>query len=149
MKLIPPLVCSLALGALAAPAYGALGGDSASVRAELLQMKGALRLTAGAGFTVHEISFPSGTLVREYLSPDDRVFAVSWRGGGIPDLRQLLGGYYAEFAQAAGAAPRNRHHLAIERPGLVVQSGGHLRAFYGRAWAPALLPANFSVSSID
>ncbi len=149
MKLIPPLLCSLALSALAAPAFGGLGGDSASVRADLLQMKGALRISPGAGFTVHEITFPSGTLVREYLSPADRVFAVSWRGAGIPDLRQILGSYYGEFTQAVSAAPRNHHHLAIERPGLVVQSSGHLRAFYGRAWAPDLLPPNFSIASID
>ena len=150
MKLTGSLVCSLALSVLAAPAFGGLGGDSTSVQADVVRMRGALRITPNPGFTVHEISFSSGTVVREYLSPDDRVFAVSWRGSGIPDLRQMLGGYYDQFAQAASTAHRgNHHHLTIERPGLIVQSSGHLRTYFGRAWAPDLLPPNFSVASID
>jgi hypothetical protein len=150
MKLIPPLVCCIALSALAAPAFGGLGGDAASVESDLVRMRGALRVTAGAGFTVHELTFASGVLVREYLSPDSRVFAVSWRGPGIPDLRQMLGSYYDQFAQAASSARRgDRHHLTIEQPGLVVQSSGHMRAFFGRAWAPGLLPRNFSTARID
>jgi hypothetical protein len=38
--------------------------------------------------------------------------------------------------------------MRVEQPGLVVESNGRMRAFYGRAWDPALLPANFSVADI-
>src|SRR2546429_3562661 len=52
----------------------------------------------------------------------------------IPDLRQMLGGYYGQYEQAASAPHLGGHrHLAIEQPGLVVQSSGRMRAFYGRA----------------
>jgi len=150
MKLIGSVACSIALCSLAAPALGGLGGDAASIHSDLVKMHGALRVTAGAGFTVHEFTFASGTVVREYLSPDNRVFAVSWRGSGIPDLRQMLGSYYDQYAQAPRTARRgDRHHLAVEQPGLVVQSSGHMRAFFGRAWAPDLLPRNFSIATID
>ncbi|TLY77054.1 MAG: DUF2844 domain-containing protein, partial [Gammaproteobacteria bacterium] len=116
----------------------------------LARMKGALRISASAGFTVHEITSSNGTVVREYLSPDGKVFAVTWRGPGIPDLRQMLGDYYGQYAQAASAPHLGGHrHLAIEQPGLVVQSSGRLRSFFGRAWAPDLLPQNFSVSAIN
>ena len=151
MKLIRPVVCSLAVAVtVAAPAFAALGGDATSVQADLVKMKGALRTTSSAAFTVHEITTSYGTVVREYLSPGDKVFAVSWHGPVIPDLRQMLGTYYGQYEQAASAPHLGGHrHLAVERPGLVVQSSGRMRAFSGRAWAPDLLPQNFSVSDIN
>ena len=151
MKLTRTAVCSIVVAvSVAAPAFASLGGDGTSVQADLVRMKGALRITSTAGFTVHEITTSYGTVVREYLTPADKVFAVSWRGPVIPDLRQMLGGYYGQYEQAASAPHLGGHrHLAIEQPGLVVQSGGRMRAFHGRAWAPDLLPQNFSVSDIN
>jgi hypothetical protein len=150
MKLTRTAVCSIVVAAtVAAPAFAALGGDATSVQADLVKMKGALRITSSAGFTVHEITTSHGTVVREYLTPGDKVFAVSWRGPVIPDLAQMLGSYYAQYEQAASAAHTGHRHLAIERPGLIVQSSGRMRAFFGRAWAPDLLPQNFSVSNIN
>ena len=151
MKLIRTVVCSLVLAlSVASPALAALGGDATSVQSDLVKMKGALRVTSSAGFTVHEITTSNGAVVREYISAAGKVFAVSWRGAGIPDLRQMLGDYYGQYAQAAsGPHLGGHHHLAIEQPGLVVQSSGHMRAFVGRAWAPDLLPQNFSASDIN
>ena len=61
-----------------------------------------MRVTTNAAVTVHEIATTYGTSVREYrLGADGKVFAVSWSGPVIPDLRQVLGSYYAQFAQAA------------------------------------------------
>ncbi|HJX21318.1 MAG TPA: DUF2844 domain-containing protein, partial [Steroidobacteraceae bacterium] len=81
MKLTRTAVCSILVAVtVAAPAFAALGGDATSVQTDLVKMKGALRITASAGFTVHEITTADGTVVREYLSPADKVFAVSWRG---------------------------------------------------------------------
>jgi hypothetical protein len=151
MKLIRPAVCSIVVAVtVAAPAFAALGGDGTSVQTDLARMKGTLRMTSTAVFTVHEITTESGVVVREYVSPGDKVFAVSWRGPLIPDLRQMLGGYYGQFQQAASAPHLGGHrHLTIREPGLVVQSSGRMRAFSGRAWAPDLLPQNFSVSDIN
>jgi len=151
MKRTRTAFCSIVLAvSVAAPAFAALGGDGTSVQADLARMKGALRITSSAGFTVHEITTSNGAVVREYLTPGGKVFAVTWRGPGIPDLRQMLGNYYGQYAQAASAPHLGgHHHLAIERPGLVVQSSGHMRSYVGRAWAPDLLPQNFSVSDIN
>ena len=151
MKLIRPAVCSIVVAVtVAAPAFAALGGDATSVQADLVRMKGALRTTSSAAFTVHEITTSSGTVVREYLSPGDKVFAVSWRGPVIPDLRQMLGTYYGQYEQAASTPHVGGHrHLAIDQPGLVMYSSGRMRAFFGRAWAPGLVPQNFSVNQIN
>ena len=152
MSLKKPLrtaVCSviLAAGPFAAAVAG-LGGDASSVESDRARLKGAVRVTPQANFAVHEISTENGLQIHEYLS-SGKVFAVSWRGPGIPDLKQMLGSYYGQFAQAASAPHYNRHHLNIETPQVVVQSSGHLRSFFGRAWVPALLPQNFSVDQIN
>ena len=149
MKLTPTLVCSIALAAAAAsPALAALGEDVSSVGADLARMKGALRVTSTSAYTVHEITSADGTVVREYLSPQGMVFALSWHGPFMPDLRQVLGSYYGEYEQAASAPHYGHRHLAVEEPGLVVQSSGRLRAFSGRAWVPGMVPADFSVDEI-
>ncbi len=151
MKLTGAFFGSMVLtGIVAAPAFAALGGDSTSVQADIARMKGALRITSAAGVTVHEITTSYGTVIREYITPGDKVFAVSWRGPVNPDLRQMLGDYYPQYEQAASVPHAGGHrHLAIEQPGLVVQVTGRLRAFQGRAWVPSLLPQNFSVTDIN
>jgi hypothetical protein len=149
MKPTRVLFCSFAAALIAAPALAALGGGASSVAADSAHMKGTVRVSPQANFTVHEIETSAGIVVHEYLSLDDKVFAVSWRGAGIPDLRQLLGSYYGSFEQAASTTTHNHHNLAVQTPDVVVQSSGHTRAFSGRAWAPALLPQNFSPNDIN
>jgi hypothetical protein len=149
MKLPCALLATIAAVCVSAPALAALGGDATSVESDRARMKGALRVAPGVDYDVHEIQTPSGTVIHEYVSAQGKVFAVSWRGPGLPDLRQMLGSYYDEFAQATTQPHYNHHHLSVRTPGVVVESSGHMRSFSGRAWAPALLPQNFSVKDID
>lgn len=149
MKLIHLAVPVLASALFAAPALAGLGADAASIHSDLARMKGTLRMTSTEAYTVHEITTSYGTVVREYISPADKVFAVSWRGPVIPDLRQMLGAYYGQYQQAASAPHLGHRHLAIDQPGLVVHSSGRMRAFFGRAWVPSLVPQSFSVTEIN
>jgi uncharacterized protein DUF2844 len=150
MKQTPTALCAALVAAgIAAPAFAALGADSTSVQSDLARMKGSLRVTAAAAFTVHEITANSGTVVREYVSADDKVFAISWHGPFMPDLQQILGGYYPQFLQAASAPHSGHRHLTVTQPGLVVESNGRMHAFYGRAWAPDLMPKTFSAADIN
>jgi hypothetical protein len=136
--------------AAAGPAFATLGGGVASIEADRARLQGRVQVTTVAGFTVHEITTASGTRVREYLTADGAVFAFTWRGPFIPDMRQLLGTYYEQYAHAAREAhPLGRRHLSVQLPGLIVESSGHMRAFTGRAWDPALLPQNFSLSNLN
>jgi Protein of unknown function (DUF2844) len=148
MKLPRTLFCMAAAVCVSAPALAALGGDAASVETDRVSMKGALRVTPTVDYSVHEIQTPAGIVIREYVSGAGQVFAVTWQGPGIPDLRQMLGSYYTEFAQARSEPHYNHHHLAVRTAGVVVESSGRTRAFFGRAWAPALLPQNFSLKDI-
>jgi len=133
------------------PARAALGGDAASVDTDVAKMKGQKRATATGGYTVSEITLPSGTVLREYVSPGGKVFAVTWNGMTPPDLQQTLGTYY-ETVKAAASAARHagagHNHLTIRQDDLVVISGGHMRSLRGKAYVPSLLPPNFQLDEI-
>jgi len=133
------------------PAWAALGGDLSTVQADQVHMRGSLRTTVAAAYTVHEIESTSGVVVREYVSSAGKVFAIAWQGPWPPDMRQLLGSYFDPYIQAARARSgpgMARRPLMIEQPGLVVQVGGHPRSFVGRAYIPDQLPSNVTAEEI-
>jgi hypothetical protein len=136
-------ISGVALLMLAAPvtAPAALGGDAASVQADQKQLRGTLRFAVRGGerFVVHELQAPSGTVVRQYAAPNGIVFGVAWQGPSMPDLRKVLGGYFQQYVEAAKSR-RGRAPLLIQQPGLVMRSGGHMRAFHGQAYDPRILP---------
>jgi hypothetical protein len=137
--------CLVASGVLIAAltpciAAAALGEPEASVQTDALQLRGSIHVTEHSGFRLHEIQLPSGTLVREFVGADGKVFAVAWRGPAAPNLRQMLGRYFEPFAAAAGTHRTDHSHLQIQTGDLVVQAGGHMRAMAGRAYLPQGVP---------
>lgn len=147
--------CGLAIALLALglpfPAFAALGASLDSVQADQVHLKANVKITEADAYTIHEMTAPTGTVVREYVSLDGRVFGVSWRGPFIPDMQQLLGSYFQHYSQAAKAERERRvgrSPLYIQEPGLVVQTGGHMRAYFGRAYDPGLLPAGVSANDV-
>jgi Protein of unknown function (DUF2844) len=147
------LAAIVSIGCAAPSAVAALGDSVQSVTADQQRMAGQLRTlpqTAGANFTVQEIAAPSGVTVREYVSPDGIVFAVSWRGPVPPDLSTLLGSYYDQYKAAAAAskARQGLHHLTVQTDQVVVQTGGHMRDMWGRAFVPVLVPPGVDKTEI-
>ena len=147
------LFLTLLQGALA---YAALGGSpsdfgGAPITARRLAAAGAnAAADADAVYTVSQSTLDSGTVVREYSDAAGKVFAVSWRGPTLPDLRTLLGEKFAVMNGAAGQRTRAGHsQLALAQSDLVLVSGGHMRAFAGHAWLPGALPAGFDTATID
>jgi len=136
---------------IALPAFAGLGEAASSVEADQVHMQGALRSTQTQAYAVHEITAAPGTVVREYVSTSGKVFAVALQGPWPPDMRQILAGYFEQYHQAVQTQANSRagrRPLLIEQPGLVVQSGGHMRSFAGRAWVPEMLPPGVSREEI-
>jgi len=130
-------------------AWAALGGDIASVDQDRMQMKASVPVKIAAEkFQVHEMTLTSGTRVREYITTMGTVFAVTWRGQTIPDLRQLMGSYFDTFTNAAKSQDSQHSHLTIRQDDLVVHSGGHMRAYMGSAYVPTLLPMGVTEADI-
>jgi hypothetical protein len=145
------LVSSVFVVGTSFPAWAALGGDIASVQADQVHMQGTRRVTTAAAYTVHEIQGASGTGVREYVSSEGKVFAVAWQGPYLPDMRQLLGSSFEQYAQAAKAQRSTRMRRGprlIEEPGLTVEMSGHPRSFSGRAYIPGMLPQGVPAEDI-
>jgi len=140
----------LLVGALSCPALAALGGDVTSVEADQAHMKASLDVKQAEGYAVHALRAPGGTVVSEYVSPAGRVFAVAWHGPFFPEMQQILGSYFQQYSAALQARKRvyGHHPLNLEQSGLVVQTGGHMRAYIGRAYIPEMLPAGLKAEEI-
>jgi len=144
------LTAASALPAL--PALAALGDNVASVSNDRLHLHAQLKgVTSSVGFTVHEIEAPPGITIREYISPNGTVFAVSWTGPLKPDLSQLLGSYFSQYVSASSSVRHSaatRRHFEVKQPDLIVQSNGRMRAFHGRAYVPSLMPSGVTPADI-
>jgi hypothetical protein len=142
------LLCLLVQG-LPQPARAALGVSADSVEADRVSMKGLTRPAPTTTLQKQELQLPSGTVVTEYLGSDGVVYAVTWRGPSLPNLRQILGNFFANYQEAA-AAPVVRHRLVrVESPNVVIESSGKMRAFVGRAWVPSMLPSGVTPADIQ
>jgi hypothetical protein len=123
-------------------ARAALDGPPSDVPASRVQRTPATT-SAGVAYTDISRTVKSGTVVHEYVDASGQVFAVSWSGPFKPNLQRLLGRHFDRLAQAKGTPEANRARVNIDTSDLVVQSGGHMGAFEGRAWLPSRLPAGF------
>ncbi|MFI5183421.1 MAG: DUF2844 domain-containing protein [Vicinamibacteria bacterium] len=149
-----PVVAVLFLAALVSPssALASLGGDVATVEADRDEMQGSRTISASRSYSVHELKAPTGTVIREFVSPDGIVFAVAWQGPFMPNLRQLLGDYFEPFSEAAQAQRAHRpgrRPMLVQGAGFVVESGGPMRALFGRAYIPDRLPAAMDEGGIQ
>jgi len=141
----------LMISAFCLPAMAALGGDLNSVQDDTAHMKATVKIQQKQAYAIHEIADKNRTVVREYVSPDGRVFGVAWQGLFMPDLSQLFGSYLQQYSAAAAeqhAKTPGRHPLMIHQPGLVVESSGRIRAYYGRAYVPDLLPQGVAAEEV-
>jgi hypothetical protein len=131
-------------------AHASLGGDSASIASDAAGIRAVDIVTSTQGYDVYAITAVSGMRIWEFTDRTGRVFAVSWSGPVTPDLSRLLGTSFAPYTAAlANIAHRPLHRVVrVVTPTLVVESGGHMRAFSGRAYLPALLPAGMPVSDV-
>jgi hypothetical protein len=142
----------LAMAFASLPMQAELGGNATSIENDRAYLQGSRRVIATESYTVHEIQAASGTVVREYISPAGAVFAVTWQGPWFPDMRQLLGSLFETYrvaAQSQSAVHMARRPVTIKQPGLVVQVGGHVRAFSGRAYVPDMVPSGVRVEDLQ
>ncbi|MGZ6186769.1 MAG: DUF2844 domain-containing protein [Candidatus Binataceae bacterium] len=142
-------------------AYAALGetadsitADAASFNAVTVQQvaRPALNAPAVKAYTVEQMTIASGIAVKEYVSPNGRVFAVTWRGRRPPDLAVLLGSYFTQYkdaANAGGLTAHGLHHASVRGSDVTVETAGHMRDMWGRALLPAMLPPGVEQSEIQ
>jgi hypothetical protein len=133
-----------------APVRAALGGDAASVASDAEALHGVIHSTPLQQYDIHEITSDNGMRLREYQNRSGVVFAVVWSGPAMPDLQKLLGASYQTYTTAVAAANHSglKRSPRIATSELVVESEGHMRAYTGRAYLPALVPAGTSPADL-
>jgi hypothetical protein len=149
--------CLLAcLVVLPQSAWATLGGNRATVESDQSSLRASRESVDNGPYSVQAITLPNGTGVREYVDTNGQVFGVAWSGPFVPDLKQLYGTYFDSFVSGAQAVKAARHGargpLNIDQTGtsgLMVQSGGHMGDYSGRAWLPAQLPSGVSADVIQ
>jgi Protein of unknown function (DUF2844) len=151
-RLTHPAACIVLIFSPVAPALAHLGGATSSVDDDRIRLGGELASSVLQQYAVHVITTASGTVVREYASADDKVFAITWRGPSPPDLRALLGEYFTPYlndvASTAPARAGSHRQVAVAQSDLVVQAAGHPRSFRGRAYVPSLIPAGVLIDAL-
>jgi len=138
---------SCGLGA-SGEARATLGGDLASVATNQQHLAATRQVRKLASGEQHELQLASGIVVHEYVSTTGEVYAITWRGPRMPDLRELLGRYFTQLDHR-DSRPRGGHHrMTLTGTDLVIQSSGHRRSFAGRAWVPSLVPSGVNLDDV-
>jgi hypothetical protein len=128
--------------------WAGLGSTPANLGPRMLAAQNISGSTGLATYTDVQKKLESGTVVHEYVDAQGTVFAVSWSGPFLPDLKEILGSHFDTLVAHAGARRGGRSPLVLKQPDLVIVSGGHMGAFEGHAWLPAKLPAGFKPGDI-
>jgi len=125
--------------------WAALGGRPANLGPRVLAAQTHAESTGQAAYTEVENKLESGTVVHEYTDAGGTVFAVSWSGPFLPNLKEILGVHFDTMVEQARKAPRSgRSHFRLKQSDLVIVSDGHMGSFEGRAWLPSQLPPGFN-----
>ncbi|MEX3857569.1 hypothetical protein QF001_002562 [Paraburkholderia youngii] len=149
-KLLTRIACAV-LGAccvLPFAAHATLGQNASTVDGDQTRLHAIAHAASAQGaYSVHTLTLPSGTQVREFVAANGIVFGVAWDGPTLPDLKAMLGASFDVYV--AASATRRGVPLAVSNSDLVVFSSGHLRAFTGYAYLPQAVPGGVDVSVIQ
>lgn len=127
--------------------FAALGDDASSINADEAHLNASGWVTARAYYSIHEMHTAKGTVIRQYVSPAGRVFAIAWEGFS-PDLQVLLGDHFNEYLVAASQTAHRGRGVHIETGDLVFDSGGHMRYVVGRAFLRSQIPSGVSTDEL-
>lgn len=135
--------------------YAALGGAPTIGAASQSRLRSAAAVaaptasaSASASYTVREARDAEGVTIREYVLPNNVVFAVAWQGPVRPDMNALLGNYFHRAASAGAGKPRGTGPLIDRSDDFQIESVGRPGNFFGKAILPRLLPANVRAEDV-
>lgn len=103
---------------------------------------GTAETTATAPYTLRESRDANAVTIREYVLPNNVVFAVAWEGPIRPDMTALLGSYFPNYVAAGESRARGTGPMFESNGDFHIESAGRLGHFFGMAYLPRLMPAN-------
>jgi hypothetical protein len=149
LKLFALAAAALTAAAPVRSAFATLGEAEVTVQNDVSQARASIKsLQERDSYRVHEIQLPSGTVMREFVGLDGKVFAVAWAGPTRPDLRQALGQYFDVYVSAPRSKFADRRHVLVQQGDLIVQAGGHMGALTGRAYLASAVPSGVNIGDL-
>jgi hypothetical protein len=132
-------------------ALAALGGDEASIEAELKMVNLSKDKISNHGkYTLHEIA-PKKFKLHEFMGSNGKVFAVAWCGKGRPDPDSVLGDHIEDFKNAikkAKSGPHGRRGAVVDQGNFHLELSGHGMFFCGRAWLASQIPEGVTTDEL-
>ncbi|CAH2893638.1 MAG: FIG00459208: hypothetical protein [uncultured Paraburkholderia sp.] len=159
-------IAMLAATVLPLASYAALGGppvtgasmplmlraatpQSAPASAPPASSQPASGLVSAAPYSVRQSVDANGVTIREYVLSANVVFAVTWDGPVRPNMRALLGSYFANYVASGQSGVRGSGPLIEGNDDFRIESAGRLGRFFGRAWVPRLMPAGVRPGDLE
>lgn len=142
------LLAALAAAFFTGGSWAGLGAAPVHWPAQAGAARASTLSTGLASYTVVQRQLDSGTTVQEFVDSSGTVFAVSWAGPFLPDLKELLGIHFDALVAQGQRQGAQRSRLAVQNADAVIVSEGHMGALQGRAWLPSGLPAGFDVRGV-
>lgn len=127
--------------------FASLNGVPSDTGRKAVVMSQKSASSAAAPYKDLQKTLDSGTIVHEYVGNDGVVFAVSWKGPYMPDLKDILGTHFNTLVSES-RKQRGHPQMIIKHSDVVIISSGHMGAFEGKAYLPAKLPAGFTANDV-
>jgi hypothetical protein len=139
------LALALAWAVPAPSSFAALGGHADSITQDGQRLGAAFSGSRTSRFALYSLRNPDGLQVRQYASAAGLVFGVAWDGPVLPDMEGLLGNYFPLYQEGQRQKSRG---VRVHQSSIVIESGGMMRSFVGRAYLPEHLPAGVTAGDI-
>jgi hypothetical protein len=127
--------------------FASLGSTPSNTGNTTLAARKSLVSSSSVPYTDIWKTLENGTVRHEYVDNNNVVFAVSWSGPYLPDLRETLGSHFDTLVEESKKR-RGHPQIMINRSDVVINSGGHPGSFEGRAYIPGTMPAGFTPNDI-
>ncbi|WOD18730.1 DUF2844 domain-containing protein [Paraburkholderia kirstenboschensis] len=156
-------IAMLAATVLPLSSYAALGGSPVAGASVPLVLRAATPQSAPASaisqpasgtvtsapYSVRQSVDANRVTIREYMLPANVVFAVTWDGPVRPNMRALLGSYFANYVAAGQSGVRGSGPLIEGNDDFHIESAGRLGRFFGMAWVPRLMPTGVRPGDLE
>ena len=123
-----------------------LGSNLASITQEQKTFGSTLTTSPQSTYTIYIQNISPDLVIKEYVSNSGNIFGVSWKGSTLPDFQVLLGNYYSNYLSALQQNPRS---VFLQNDNLVLESGGMMGGYIGRAYLPKQVPVGIAPASIQ
>lgn len=139
-------IFNIFLLALPLASQAELGGNLASINQEQKTFGSTLSSSPQTGYTIYSQTINPGLVLKEYLATNGNVFAITWKGPNLPNFQVVLGAYYSNYLTALQNNPRA---IFVQNDNIVIESGGVMGGYLGRAYLPKQFPVGMTPADLQ